>query len=131
MPIRKSDYPPNWPSLSLQVRIEAGWQCEWCGAPHGAYIIREQAIEFFTVYIAGVQKKVPYGDFREVGDHLGATKIILTVAHLDRNTDNNDRSNLAALCQRCHLNHDRAAQHIPNRRYGRHHAKAPQTKLFE
>ncbi len=34
-------------------------------------------------------------------------KIILTIAHLDHNRDNNKFDNLKALCQRCHLNHDR------------------------
>lgn len=32
----------------------------------------------------------------------GAARIVLTVAHLDHNIKNNDFSNLAALCQRCH-----------------------------
>src|SRR5690606_33293990 len=58
----------------------------------------------------------------------GLTRIILTVAHLDRNPANNDRDNLAALCQRCHLRHD-IRQHITSRRYGRDHARAQQMKL--
>ncbi len=58
----------------------------------------------------------------------GLTKIILTVAHLDRDSQNNDRKNLAALCQRCHLRHD-IYQHISNRKYGRYHAKEHQGKL--
>lgn len=57
------------------------------------------------------------------------TKIILTVAHLARDRTNNTPDNLAALCQRCHLNHDRHAQHIPHRRYGRYHDREQQTKF--
>ena len=131
MPIRKQDYPPNWKALSLQVRTEADWCCEWCGAPNGEYILRyKRPTQYIAVYVGGVEKQVPHLDYEIVGRGVrSSTKIILTVAHLDRNTTNNARDNLAALCQRCHLNHDRAAQHIPNRRYGRHHAKAPQTKL--
>lgn len=39
-----------------------------------------------------------------------ATRIVLTVAHLDHNPANNELDNLAALCQRCHLKYD-ARQH--------------------
>jgi len=46
------------------------------------------------------------------------TKIVLTVAHIDQDKNNNSFFNLAALCQRCHLNHDRC-QHAQNRKYGR------------
>lgn len=35
------------------------------------------------------------------------TLIVLTIAHLDQDIQNNDPTNLAALCQRCHLLHDR------------------------
>lgn len=40
-------------------------------------------------------------------------KIVLTVAHLDHQPENNDRTNLRALCQRCHLTYD-AAHHARN-----------------
>lgn len=43
------------------------------------------------------------------------SKIVLSVAHLDQQPENNHSSNLAALCQRCHLNHDRPF-HIKKRR---------------
>ena len=134
MPIRKQDYPPDWDAISIQIRTEAGWCCEWCNAPNGAYIVRTKGAPLLvtqkTVIIAGIEKRVPYGDFTVAPDKApGSTKIILTVAHLDRDTTNNNRDNLAALCQRCHLNHDRYAQHIPNRHYGRYHAKEHQTKL--
>jgi hypothetical protein len=45
----------------------------------------------------------------------GTTKIVLTIAHLDQHPENNAPNNLAALCQRCHLNHDRPF-HIVNRK---------------
>jgi len=34
-------------------------------------------------------------------------KIILTIAHLDHDINNNDYLNLKALCQKCHLNYDK------------------------
>lgn len=32
--------------------------------------------------------------------------VILTIAHMDHTPENNDFTNLRALCQRCHLAHD-------------------------
>jgi 5-methylcytosine-specific restriction endonuclease McrA len=83
MPI-KPEYKPlygkNWKQLSYEIRAErAHWQCEWCGARHGA------------------------------AHPITGANVVLTVAHLDQNPAHNDRANLAALCQRCHLNYDRQA----------------------
>ncbi len=44
--------------------------------------------------------------------------VVLTIAHLDHDRDNNSDTNLAALCQRCHLTHD-AHQHATNARQTR------------
>lgn len=139
MPIRKEDYPPDWARISREVRDRAKQCCEWCGVRNGFWIIRATIpIDFIRVRLNGQFVSKPFGDFDEIfpqnmsPEHyksLGAVKIILTVAHLDRDRTNNDPSNLAALCQRCHLNHDRAAQHIPHRKYGRHHDREQQGTL--
>lgn len=142
MPIRKQDYADNWPAISLSVREEAGQRCEWCGAPNKSIIKRclkpdfiEPGLEEYKVdWIRIISILTVDGD--ENTELLswarlkfyGLSKVILTVAHLDRNSHNNDRHNLAALCQRCHLKHD-ILQHIANRKYGRHHAKEQQLKL--
>ncbi len=34
------------------------------------------------------------------------SKVVLTIAHLDHTPENNDPSNLRALCQRCHNRYD-------------------------
>lgn len=138
MPIKKQNYPPNWPAISLQVRTEANFRCEWCNVPNLAIIKRQGANwkEVKTVLVpvllngAFAQETVYTAKmtWKELRQH-GLTKIVLTVAHLDRNTMNNDRKNLAALCQKCHLNHD-ILQHLFNRRYGIDHAGEHQTKLF-
>lgn len=141
MPIRKQDYPPDWKELSLQVRTEANWRCEWCGAPNGEAIRRYKSVPFrhpnypgqdYVVWFTVQETDGSYVDPKTLSwarlRFHGLTRIILTTAHLDRNSQNNARSNLAALCQRCHLRHD-IRQHITNRRYGRHHDKAPQMKM--
>lgn len=38
----------------------------------------------------------------------GDARIILTIAHLDHTPENNDPTNLRALCQRCHNRYDAA-----------------------
>lgn len=130
--IRKEDYPPNWKEISLQVREEAGQCCEWCGAPNGAAGYRKpnpkpDEREFVVVLVVGENESTKGMKWPRLKHH-GLTRIVLTVAHLDRNSHNNDRQNLAALCQRCHLRHD-IYQHIANRKYGRLHDKAHQGKL--
>lgn len=85
MPIRpenRARYPAEWPLISLWVRVSAGWTCEWCPARQGE----------------------PHPITR--------SRVVLTVAHIhDAAPENVDPRNLAALCQRCHLNHDRR-QHL-------------------
>ena len=43
------------------------------------------------------------------------SRVILTIAHVDHDTTNNDPGYLRAWCQRCHLTHD-AALHAATRR---------------
>ncbi len=43
------------------------------------------------------------------------SKIVLSVAHLDQMPENNDPQNLKALCQKCHINHDRPFQKVHRR----------------
>lgn len=35
------------------------------------------------------------------------SKVVLTVAHLDHDIENNSLLNLMAMCQKCHLDYDR------------------------
>lgn len=88
MPMDATRYPANWKEISLHIRNRDGWVCKWCGAENG--------------------KPNP----------VTGSKVILTVAHLgtqhDDGTPGNKHDkmdvrecNLAALCQRCHLNFDR------------------------
>jgi hypothetical protein len=86
-PERAALYPPDWPAISLEVRDRAGWRCE--GSPDYPDC---RARNYF-----------PHPDTGSI--------VVLTVAHLDHDPTNNgepgNRPNLRALCQRCHLWHDR------------------------
>lgn len=64
--------------ISLWVRVCAGWRCEWCHAEQGKPHPRT------------------------------GSKVVLTVAHIENMAPEDVRpQNLAALCQSCHLGHDR------------------------
>jgi hypothetical protein len=45
---------------------------------------------------------------------LRTTRVVLAAAHLDSNPANNRLKNLRALCQRCHMLHDRS-HHLTQR----------------
>lgn len=35
MPMKRELYPDNWEEISLSIRTEAGWKCEFCDAENG------------------------------------------------------------------------------------------------
>jgi hypothetical protein len=78
MPIDYKTYHPLWHRISKFIRFSrAKNHCEKCGAENGK----------------------PHPITKSI--------VVLTVAHLDQDKNNNSFFNLSALCQRCHLNHDR------------------------
>lgn len=111
MPMRRELYPANWDDISRQVRKDAGNRCEWCGVDNHAIGARSlNGIWYDEDDIHGMNSTDGMLLFGEFPDMI---RIVLTVAHIDHNPANNDRSNLAALCQRWHLNHDRP-HHMAN-----------------
>ena len=112
MPMRRELYPPDWESISRRVRDEAGNRCEWCGVANGARGARDQRKgEWFDEDDSdGMNSSEGEWLF---GGYPKIIRIVLTVAHIDHDQTNGTRQNLAALCQRCHLNHDRE-QHMVN-----------------
>ncbi|TPG72003.1 hypothetical protein [Hymenobacter nivis] len=112
MPIDLKLYHPKWSLISRLVRYRrAGNKCEWCGAPNGQVVARGTGRDAGTYMLSGGQvfdatngKALGRRDNYVARAHV---KIILTVAHLDQDPGHNRFHNLAALCQRCHLNYDR------------------------
>jgi hypothetical protein len=49
----------------------------------------------------------PASFFRNEFAAIRTTKVVLATTHLDHDPSNNKPRNLKALCQRCHLLHDR------------------------
>lgn len=58
-------------------------------------------------------------------------RIVLAVAHLDQQPENNHPQNLAALCQRCHLKHDEPFRLLHAKETRFHHKHAHTHDLFE
>jgi hypothetical protein len=88
MPFQKDRYPSNWKEISLQIRFRSGERCEWCGAENG----KPNPITGSKVVLTVAHLGVPYPDGTPGNKH----------DKLDVREEN-----LAALCQRCHLNFDR------------------------
>ncbi|MFH1909515.1 MAG: WGR domain-containing protein [Chloroflexota bacterium] len=109
MPFQRERYPANWPEISLQIREREGWRCKWCGAENGKPHPLTKSKVVLTVAHLGVPK--PDGT---PGDTVRAARTGGTPVRDGKHdkTDVRDE-NLAALCQRCHLNYD-LDEHMQN-----------------
>ncbi len=115
MPIKpelQGFYPIDWEQLSKEIRFKrARGRCEHCGRPHGQVISHLGDGRWFDAeqetWRDGQGRAIDWLDYRDYRGVLKQTKVILATAHLDHNPGNNRPRNLNALCQRCHLGHDR------------------------
>jgi len=119
MPCDYSNYPEDWPEIRVSILERSGNRCEFCGVPNHSVGYRRREDKLFIPYdpdltfatrqeardfLFEVEAEEPMGWHGERG-----LVIVLTIAHLDHDTENNHPGNLRALCQRCHLQYD--AQH--------------------
>lgn len=112
MPCDYKNYPPDWKTvIRPRILARAKNRCEWCGVANGQRGFRDRDGEFITANEYAEGK----GNFGENAEFVTTLKIVLTIAHIDQDVTNNDPGNLVALCQRCHLRHDRF-QHAANAR---------------
>ena len=129
MPIRPSQrwyYPIDWRELSQCIRFErARGHCERCRRPHGERVMVGDDGSWWDESLGHWRDAhgrrlcgVPSPALPMANQLLLAgfpppawpsTYVVLATAHLDQNPGNNHPRNLAALCQRCHLAHDRPA----------------------
>lgn len=127
MPINYKNYPDNWrKEIRPAILLRANYQCEFCGVGKYKYIFRGYLgddTEVYQdaegiIYDANNSAILFLFDFEKTITPKGkgrVIKVVLTVAHIDHNINNNDPANLKALCQRCHLIHDKH-QHMKSRR---------------
>ncbi|MDQ1085667.1 hypothetical protein [Siphonobacter sp. SORGH_AS_1065] len=115
MPIDRKQYHPKWSLITRLIRARAGNSCEGCGVKNDTLVERGKGKEKGTFRYATGCEIINYHNLRLEGKkywdslkELGLTRISLSVAHLDRNRENNRFTNFKCLCQCCHLNYDRA-----------------------
>ncbi|MGH1483707.1 MAG: hypothetical protein ACRBM6_34305 [Geminicoccales bacterium] len=115
MPIRPEllgFYPIDWPQLSDTIRFErAKGRCEQCARPHGKLISHLGDGRWFDPgcenWRDGQGRAVEWVDYRDYSGMVQQTKVYLATAHLNHDVADNRAKNLKALCQRCHMLHDR------------------------
>lgn len=129
MPINYKEYHPKWSLISRLIRYRrAKNKCEWCGIKNQTIIEKRNRKPIYGILLHTFNKyKTKFGKV-EALRKLNLTQVVLTVAHIDQDKTNNRFNNLAALCQKCHLGHDRK-QHEANRKYGREHKAKHQLVL--
>lgn len=114
MPCDYNNYPKNWKTeIRPSILLRANNCCEVCGVKNGDVGYRDKEGKFYeSMETLDLLEKTGYDIFSkgEPLGHIGGDqkpiKIVLTIAHLDHDTNNNDYSNLKALCQLHHLRHD-------------------------
>ena len=108
MPVDWKRYTRNWSRVLRVIMRRSRGRCEWCDAANGE----------------------PHP--------ITSSRVVLTTAHLGEpfatGSDKHDKhdiraENLAALCQRCHLNHDRD-EHAANARATRERKRAEREPMF-
>ena len=114
MPIRREFrwlYPIDWVQISRRVRFErARGRCESCGRPHGLRVTQLPDGRWWDeaghVWRDDAGGAAPWPDIVEFAA-ARPKRVWLGAAHLDHDPQNSSWRNLRALCQRCHLRHDR------------------------
>jgi hypothetical protein len=136
MPCNYKNYPVNWKSEIRPAILERdGNCCKFCGAKNGDFGWRSAEGNFYNAkYI--IDALEDYGDdlfnnvlkncYDKKGNPTKGITIVLTIMHLDHDTANNNYDNLAAGCQKCHLNFD-LKNHMKNSRETRNKKKGLQS----
>lgn len=135
MPIRpelRPLYPPHWRELSRRVRFErARGCCQDCRRPHLAFLRCLPDGRWFDERANAWRdrrgRKARRPDLVEA-IQLRTTRVVLAAAHLDNDPTNNRLTNLRALCQRCHMLHDRT--HHLSQRWITHRKRSALGDLF-
>lgn len=103
MPMNRELYPPNWEEIAQAVKDEADWICEECRRPCRR---PGESRDDFLLRIPGPWVDDLYDSVVTDSGRLKWQRFTLTVAHLDHDPANCDRSNLRALCAPCHCRYD-------------------------
>jgi len=149
-PENRALYPADWKEIATRVRARASNRCECkgeCGSKHGSvvHVRRGRCTQSYYSERCGVpqhelierdpdrpEKWEVHGCTTECvgeGKHVGAVRVVLTVAHLDHDPTNNRMGNLRALCQLCHNRYDREHRKVNAART--RHGRRAHADLFQ
>lgn len=116
MPIDYRKYPANWKEIRARILARAQNKCEECGVLNHEWGARDRHGQWHDQdEIDGMKSDTGEAYF---GEYPKIVRIVLTISHTDHDINNNADDNLRALCQRCHLHHDRE-HHAKSRRRNR------------
>lgn len=141
MPINYKLYDKTWKTkIRPDILEREGYCCKVCKAKNGSAVFRGVAdgIEIYQDIDANIYRTdngefITCNAYAIIDPSTGnpnqkAVRVVLTIAHLDHDTTNNEYTNLAALCQLHHLRHDKE-HHMKNSRKTRDTKKGLQ-ELF-
>jgi len=99
MPINYKLYHPDWKDIIRpDILRRDNYKCKHCGLKNRLEGYRDG--KGFFVECDEFMKQWA------IKNHLRIFKIVLTISHLDHDITNNEYTNLAALCQKCHMLQD-------------------------
>lgn len=118
MPIDYKKYHPEWKSrIRPDILKRADNKCEECGVKNGMGIFRgiwngERVFQTASgdLFLEDGTFIIHNSEYEEIegkSEDAQAIKVVLTISHTDHDVNNNDYSNLKALCQLHHLRHDK------------------------
>ena len=108
MPVNYLNYHPDWKDrIRPEVLKRANYKCQFCGVPNRSEVIRDKKGEW--IQVDELVRKWAKGKKAKI------VRIVLTVAHLNHLVIDNREENLKALCQKCHINHDKEHKSAMNR----------------
>lgn len=138
MPCDYSKYPKNWKSEIRPAILDRDFhRCKFCKVPNGEIICRgiynDREVwqdDDGCIFDAKTGEYITDDYVGEVftNEKQRVVKVVLTIMHLDHDVNNNNYDNLAAGCQKCHLNYDKE-HHMKNSRATNEKKKGLQ-KLF-
>lgn len=121
MPIDYSKYPKNWKTeIRPAILKRANNCCEECGVDNYAVVYWDKELKQWERICGNIHcdaagnGELSYQEARICADLNNENAgykvwivICLTIAHLNHDINDNRYENLAALCNRCHLNYDK------------------------
>lgn len=103
----------TWKYFRAWALERAEDRCQFCGLLNYSVVDEDREMQHTTSHDTFKEANEAKVLMRRITRDCGLIVIVLTIAHLDHNPENNHPENLRALCQKCHLDYDRP-HHMKN-----------------